>query len=213
MGFGEFAALIGIDWADDHHDLALQESRTDETERSRVAHTPEDLSKWLCRLRRRFGGRKIAMAVETSRGPLVHALLRYDFVVLYPINPRSAQKFRQTFAPSGAKDDPVDASLLLEILVKHRDRLRAWHPDNAETRALQRLTEHRRKTVDQKTKLTQQLTALLKEYFPQALSWAGARIASPMGCDFLLKWPSTGPPAESAHDHPALLPRAQLPRH
>lgn len=190
MGSDAFAALIGIDWADDHHDLALQESGAAEVERSRVVHTPEDLSEWLARLGRRFGGRRIGIAVETSRGPLIHALLQYDFVVLYPINPRSAQRFRQTFAPSGAKDDPVDAGLLLEILVKHRDRLRAWQPDDADTRALRRLTEHRRKTVDQKTKLTQELTALLKDYFPQALSWAGARIASRMGCDFLLKWPS-----------------------
>lgn len=190
MSLGAFAALIGIDWADDHHDVALQENGTDEVERSRVVHSPESLSQWLRRLGRRFGGRKIAIAVETSRGPLVHALLQYDFVVLYPINPRSAQQFRQAFAPSGAKDDPVDADLLLEILIKHRDRLRALQPDDPDVRALQRLTEHRRKTVDQKTKLTQQLTALLKDYFPQALSWAGARIASRMGCDFLLKWPS-----------------------
>jgi transposase len=190
MDSGAFAALIGIDWADDHHDVALQESGTDEVERSRLVHTPKDLSQWLHELGRRFGGRKIGIAVETSRGPLIHVLLQYDFVTLYPINPRSAQRFRQAFAPSGAKDDPVDADLLLEILIKHRDRLRAWRPDTADIRALQRLTEHRRKIVDQKTKLTQQLTALLKDYFPQALSWAGARIASGMGCDFLLKWPS-----------------------
>lgn len=190
MGVGAFAALIGIDWADDHHDVALQESGSEEVERLRIPHTPEDLSAWVRRLARRFGGRKIGIAVETSRGPLIHALLQHDFVVLYPINPLSARRFREVFAPSGAKDDPVDAGLLLEILLKHRPRLRAWRPDDADTRALRRLTEHRRKTVDQKTKLTQQLTALLKDYFPQALSWAGARIASPMGCDFLLKWSS-----------------------
>lgn len=190
MDCSTFAAFIGIDWADDHHDLALQERDADAVERSRVAHTPEDLSEWLTELGGRFGGRKIGIAVETSRGPLIHALLQYDFVVIYPINPRSAKRFRQTFAPSGSKDDPVDAGLLLEILVKHRDRLRPWQPDDADTRALRRLTEHRRKTVDQKTKLTQELTALLKDYFPQALSWAGARIANRMGCAFLLKWPS-----------------------
>ena len=46
-------------------------------------------------------------------------------------------KFRQAFYPSGAKDDPTDADLQLDILLQHRDRLTAWRPDDATTRQLQ----------------------------------------------------------------------------
>jgi transposase len=144
----------------------------------------------MAELRQRFAGAAVGIAVETSRGPLIHALLEYAGVVLYPINPRSLRRFRETFAPSGAKDDVPDADLLREMLVKHRDRLRPWVPDDVETRALRRLVESRRKTVDLRTKLTQQLTAALKEYFPQALDWAGVDLASPLACDFLLTWPT-----------------------
>jgi transposase len=50
--------------------------------------------------------------------------------------------------------------------------------------------EARRRTVDLRTKLVQQLTAALKEYFPQALTWAGVDLASALACDFLLAWPT-----------------------
>lgn len=184
------AAVIGIDWADQHHDVALQESGTAPVERQRLPHTPEAIGEWMAALRKRFANRPVGIAVETSRGPLIHALLDHDFVVLYPVNPRSLKRFRETFAPSGAKDDVPDADLLREMLVKHRDRLRAWVPEDVETRALRRLVESRRRTVDLRTKLTQQLIAALKEYFPQALGWAGEDLSSGLACDFLLTWPT-----------------------
>ncbi len=184
------AAVIGIDWADRHHDISLQECTTTRVEHRRIAHSPEALTEWIAELRRRFAGRPVGIAVETSRGPLIHALLEHECVVLYPINPRSLRRFRETFTPSGAKDDPPDADLLRELLVKHRDRLRRWVPDDPETRALRRLATSRRQLIDQRTKLTQQLIAALKEYFPQALVWAGTNLASRLACAFLLRWPT-----------------------
>lgn len=184
------AAVIGIDWADQHHEVALQDTETAQIERQRLAHTPEAIAEWLAAVRQRFANRAVGIAVETSRGPLIHALLEHDFVILYPVNPRSLKRFRETFAPSGAKDDVPDADLLRELLVKHRDRLRAWRPEAVETRAIRRLVESRRRTIDLRTKLTQQLTAALKEYFPQALEWTGTDLSSAMACDFLLRWPT-----------------------
>jgi transposase len=115
------AALIGIDWADAHHDIALQVAGTTAVEQTRLLHTPNALAGWLAELAARFAGQPVGIALETSRGPLVHALLEVPFVVLYPVNPRSLQRFREAFTPSGAKDDAPDACLLLELLVKHRD--------------------------------------------------------------------------------------------
>ena len=186
----EFAARIGIDWADQKHDVSLQAADSAGVERFQIKHSPEAIAQWVAELRQRFQGGRVAIALESSRGPLVHALLEYDFLVLFPVNPRSLARFREAFAPSGAKDDSPDADLLLELLVKHAERLRAWMPDDEGTRALRRLNEHRRKVVDLRTKLAQQLRAALKEYFPQALSWAGEELTSNLACDFLLKWPT-----------------------
>lgn len=187
-----FAALVGIDWADDHHDVALQAADSAAVEASRLAHTPNALAAWLATLAARFGGRPVGIALETSRGPLVHALLEASFVVLFPVNPRSLRRFREAFTPSGAKDDAPDARLLLELLAKHRDHLAPWVPDDPATRALRALAERRRAAVALRTQLTQQLQATLKDYFPQALTWAGADLASPLALAFLERWPTLG---------------------
>jgi transposase len=76
--------------------------------------------------------------------------------------------------------------------VKHQDRLRPWHPDDPRTRALARLVQARREAVDLRTRLTQQLRAELKGYFPQALEWTGSDLAHALATKFLLKWPSLG---------------------
>jgi hypothetical protein len=43
--------------------------------------------------------------------------------VLFPVNALTVAKYRQAFTPSRAKDDPSDAELQLELLLKHRDKL------------------------------------------------------------------------------------------
>jgi hypothetical protein len=41
-----------------------------------------------------------------------------------PLHPRAAAQFRAALFPSGVKDDPLDADLLLDLLVQHRRHLR-----------------------------------------------------------------------------------------
>ena len=91
--------------------------------------------------------------------------------------------------PSGAKDDPRDADLLMDILTQHRKRLRPLKPDTVETRTLQLLTENRRALVDEKTSLTNSLTGALKLYFPQVVQWFD-RVDSPLVGALLERWPT-----------------------
>src|SRR5215475_12838146 len=55
----------------------------------------------------------VAIAVEQKRGALIYALMHVEFLHLYPVNPVAVAKMREAFYPSGAKDDPLDADLLL----------------------------------------------------------------------------------------------------
>ena len=142
-------------------------------ETSTLDQTPEALQTWIAQLRRRFGGRPVAVAVEQARGALIYALMHVDFLHLYPVNPQTLAKLRKAFYPSGAKDDPGDADCCWKMLMTHRNHLRVWVPDDVLTRSIQLLTEDRRKLVDERTALTNQLTAALKMYFPQALDWFG----------------------------------------
>jgi hypothetical protein len=98
-----YAALVGIDWADTQHDCCLRVIGADEEEYGVIG--------WVRELAARFPGRKSAVCLEQSKGSLIYALLTYDHLVLYPINPRMLAKFREAFAPGGKKDDPADAPL------------------------------------------------------------------------------------------------------
>ena len=83
---GKFTAFIGIDWADSKHDICLQAADSEQREFDRFAHRVDRIEQWACAMRQRFGG-PIALALELSKGPLVYALLKYDFFVLFPLPP------------------------------------------------------------------------------------------------------------------------------
>lgn len=184
----EIVAYIGLDWADVEHSVHLQPA-DGRVEHVTVAQRPEALHAWVADLQRRFPGGQIAVAIEQRKGAVVHALLQYDCFVLYPINPKALARYREAFVTSGAKDDPLDSALLLDLIVRHRAQLRAWVPDTVESRLLLALCEQRRKLVNQRVALTNRVTSLLKQYFPQALDWVGD-VNSIQGCDFLSRWPT-----------------------
>jgi transposase len=189
----EYAAYLGIDWADKKHDLCLIDAATGKQTRQVLAHTPQAIAEYFTSLRSRYPGQLIAVGLEQSRGPLLFALLQYDFLVLYPLNPTTLAKYREAFTPSRAKDDPTDANYAAELLMKHCDRLKAWQPDDEQTRTLRYLVEHRRRLLGDRTRFSNRLTSLLKCYFPQVLSWF-PDLATILVCDFLLRWPALEQP-------------------
>ncbi|MFZ0961009.1 MAG: IS110 family transposase [Terriglobia bacterium] len=182
-------AWIGLDWADQKHDVCLQATGSTEVEHLVVEQKPEALQAWVAELRRRFPHGPIAIALEQSRGSLFYALMNYEFLRLYPIPPKALADYRKALYPSGSKDDPVDAQLLLEFLRKHPQRFRPWMADDVQTRQLALLNEHRRRLVDDRTALTNRLTTLLKGYFPEALGWA-EDLRTPLAWDFLAQFPT-----------------------
>lgn len=164
-----FAAHIGLDWADTKHDFCLKTTASDEFEYGLIQHTPESIDAWALALQTRFNNQPIAICLELKAGPVVYALLKYHFIVLFPVPPNALAKYREAFTQSGAKDDPSDAFLQLDYLRKHPEALKPLLPDNEETRVLQRQVEDRRMFVADKVRLTNRITAALKSCYPQAL--------------------------------------------
>jgi len=72
---GEFAALVGIDWADQKHDVCLLDPGTGRRGTAVLEHTPEAIDEWVAKLRDRFAGRPVAVCLEQSKGALAYALL------------------------------------------------------------------------------------------------------------------------------------------
>jgi transposase len=184
-----FAAFVGIDWADAQHDVCLQAAGSTKRECCILEHTPEAIDAWVTTLRMRFNGQPIAVCLELNKGPLVSALRKYDFLVLFPLNPLTLARYREAFTPSRAKDDPTDAELQLELLLTHRDKLQPLQPQSPTMRALDQLVAHRRRVVNDKVRLTNRLTSTLKNYFPQVLQWFQDKDTH-IFCDFLSRWPT-----------------------
>lgn len=185
----KFAATIGLDWADQKHDLWIQPAEGSKAEHRQLEHTPQALHQWVAGLRERFDNRPVAIGIETSRGAVISALLAYDFIVFFPINPKALKDYRAAFAVSGAKTDRVDASLLEELVRLHGDKLHALEPDTELTRKLAGLVQNRRQLVDERTRLVNQLHATLKTYYPLAQSLLGTQMNTPMAAEFLRRWP------------------------
>jgi transposase len=185
----KFAATIGLDWADDHHDLWLQSTEGGKPEHLILDQEPEALHSWIAQIRARFKNQPVAIALETSRGPVLSALLAYDFITVFPINPKALSSYRDSFRVSGAKDDRSDALLLEQYLRHYRDQLRPLCPDTLLTRQLANLVEKRRALVEMRTRLVNQLHAELKMYYPLAQALLD-NLTTPLAAAFLKKWPT-----------------------
>jgi transposase len=183
-----FTAFIGIDWADAKHDVCIQVAGEEQREFCCIEHNVEAIDVWAQGLYRRFGG-PMAVALELCKGPLVYALQKYDFFVIFPVNPSTLAKYREAFTPSGAKDDPTDAELALDLIRRHADRFTPLMPQSVEMRTLVSLVEQRRGLVSDRVRITNRLRDTLKQYYPQALEWFD-RIDTVLFCDFIERWPT-----------------------
>ena len=178
---------IGIDWADRKHDLCMQLPGADKPIFSVLAHKAEVIDEWANDLQRRFPGQQIAICIESRKIPLIHALLKYPFLVLFPVNPQTLARYRRALQPSRAKDDPTDAHLLVDLVSKHSDRFQPWTPERPEVRALASYVEMRRTLVADKVRITNRLTAALKNYYPQVIEWFADKDTL-LFCRFVEKW-------------------------
>lgn len=181
--------IVGMDWGDEKHAVFVINEFTGNRSRQDVEQTPEAIDEWVTSLRQQFPNTPVVICLEQTRGALIYALMKYEFLVLVPVNPRQLARFREVIGAAEAKDDPDDALFLAELYARHATHLRVWKPDTEETRLLSMLNEDRRHCVDQRTALTNQLKSQLKQYFPQALQLFDS-IHSPFACALLERWSS-----------------------
>ena len=179
--------FIGIDWADQKHDIYVID-RQGKGLHQELKHSAENIDAWVGEMLKLAGGQPIAIMLELSRGALIYALMFREDVLLYPVNPKQLARYRESY-PGGGKNDPTDAMYLARMLLERITTLTAWQPDDENTRLLAHLSQQRRKIVDGQTKLRQQLTALLKSYFPVVLELFGKDHQLPLLLSVLCRWP------------------------
>lgn len=131
----------------------------------RITHTGDGWKELAAQLR---GLGKVAVAVETNRGFTIERLLASG-VTVYPVNPKSAERYRERKAPSGVKNDQLDAWSLADAL---RLDGHGWKPLASEDpliTELRLLTRDEVALIEQRTALVNQLIAALRDYYPATL--------------------------------------------
>jgi len=198
----DYAALIGIDWADKKHDVCELAVGSNDYQFSVISSKPDAINTWARLLKQRYQNKQIAVACELTKGPLIYALSRHSHITLFPINPSTVAKYRKAFTHSGAKNDPGDARIQNEILMLHMNKLTPIQPESAEIRALAQLVEYRRKLVDERVDQSNRITTLLKNYYPQVIDWFKEKDTI-VFCDFVSRWPSL--PQGNNHYRPSSI--------
>ncbi len=157
---------VGLDWADTHHDVDVLDEAGKRVGARRFAHSHaglNELKQFVLSIAAQ--PEHLACIVETNHGLLISFLLEAGIPV-YPVNPKTANQLRKA---AGAKTDQIDAHLLAKIGRLELAELRRLEPDSATVQELKTLTRDQDALIQTQTRLVNQLTACLKEYYPAAL--------------------------------------------
>jgi transposase len=160
----------GIDWASEHHDVAVVGADGGVVARGRVGNDAAGFAQLLTLLAGSgdTAEHPIPVAIETDRGLWV-AALRETGRVIYPINPLAASRYRSRYAVSGAKSDATDAVLLANIVRTDAAAHRPLPADTELAQAIRVLARAQQDAVWGRQQIGNQIRDLLKEFYPAAL--------------------------------------------
>jgi transposase len=163
--FAELNHFVGFDWAGAKHDVCVVGRDGVIVLQLQFPDSAEGWTQLRDKLQPLF---PLAVAIETSRGPAVERLLAMGLTV-FPMNPKAAERFRDRKAPSGVKDDTLDAWSFADALRTDGHAWRPLRPDDPQTQLLRLLCRDEIALIEQRTAFVNQLKASLREYFPAAL--------------------------------------------
>ena len=158
-GFG------GLDWASQKHNVVVVDPRGKVVEDFEIAHSALGWKKFRERMAP-YGA--IPFAIETSQGSTVEQLLEAGMKV-YPINSKSAKSYRERKAPSGVKDDWLDAWSFADACRIDGQGWRALRPEDPLVKELRLLCRDEVELIQQRTSFICQLRHVLGEYYLTAL--------------------------------------------
>lgn len=156
----------GIDWAEEHHDLAIVNADGDLLLHERVPHDAAGLTRILQLLASTgVRRRRVPIAIETDKGLLV-AGLRAAEQPVFAINPMVVARYRNRRGVGRKKSDPTDAQILADILRTDGQHHRPLPDDSLDVRRLRLLVHAHLEAVQAATRVQNQLRSLLREYHP-----------------------------------------------
>ncbi len=163
--WNELTHYAGLDWAGDHHDVVIVDRVGVVVTQFRFAHSAAGWTEFRQTIQAYL---PLGIAVETRCGPAVEELLQSQCTV-FPVLPKAAARYRERKAPSGVKDDLLDAWSLGDALRLDGRTWRALAPEDPLTQELRLLCRDEAALIQQRTLLVNQLRAALREYYDAAL--------------------------------------------
>jgi len=165
------AVFCGIDWAEDHHDVALVDTRGTVLARLRITDSAEGFAQLLALLAAHGDGAAtpIPIAIETPRGLLV-ACLRAGDRQVFAINPLAVARYRERHSVARKKSDAVDAAALANILRTDIDAHRPLPADTELAQAVAVLARAQQDSVWDRTQAHNKLRSALREFYPAILA-------------------------------------------
>jgi transposase len=186
--------LIGDDWAEDHHDVEVQDATGRRLATARLPEGAEGITRFHELVARHSGDEagpaEVIIGIETDRGTWVQALLATGYQV-YAINPRQVARFKERYGTSGAKSDKGDAHALADMVRIDRDQLRPIAGDSVRAQAVKVVARAHQSLIWERTRTFQRLRNTLREYFPGALdAYASLELTSTDALELLIKAPT-----------------------
>lgn len=171
---------VGDDWAEDHHDVEVQDERGNRLVKVRLAEGIEGLARLHELLAEHLDEElvdpdtglvsgQVVVGIETDRGTWVSALVAAGYQV-YAINPMSVARYRERHSTSGAKSDAGDAHVLAEVVRVDRAHHRPVAGDSPNAEALKLVSRTHQSFIWDRTRQLQRLRSALREFFPAALT-------------------------------------------
>jgi transposase len=191
--------FVGDDWAEDHHDVEVQDEAGTVLKRARV---PEGMA-GMARLHELVGRfvpedaepSQVLVCIEVDRGPWVRALRAAGYRV-FGVDPKQAARHREILGSSGAKSDKGDAHALADMVRTRRHQLREVAGDSEVAEAVKVVTRAHQTLLWERTRHMLRLRTALRDYFPAALqAFKPLGLTSPAVLGLLAKAPT---PASAA---------------
>jgi transposase len=170
--------FVGIDWAEEHHDVDVRSSDGTQLGSRRVKHgvvglgeLHDMIASLICE------PDEVVVGIETDRGLLVSSLVAAGYQV-HAINPRSVDRYRDRYVLSGAKSDAGDAMVLAELVRNDRHHHRRVAGDSAQVEGLKVLARNHQNLIWSKTRHVLQLRNLLLDYYPAFIAAASGKVGT-----------------------------------
>ncbi len=178
--------FVGVDWAEDHHDVDVRNEQGGQLAAKRVNHGVEGLAS-LHGLIGEFAESpdEVFVGIETDRGLLVSSLVAAGYQVI-AVNPRAVDRYRDRHSLSGAKSDAADAMVLAEMIRTDRHHHRRVAGDSEEVGGLKMVARAHQNLIWARTRHVLQLRNVLLEYYPAIVAAAEGKVGSR---DALRCWP------------------------